>query len=228
MQVRPRTEVREEGAHEGPDVVLQRRDPARGEALADEAAQLGLHRWVEHHDRGSEPELADLVRVEGESLGGGEVLRPSDRVPHVGEPGQCPVGRCLMGLGVVVDGVVLPQRGVRRVRVVLEGRVERVVDRAHRVILRLDPRPPPQWVDVAAVGHGVVAEEVVAAVQVGDPEADVDPARVGQAPARHRDGDLLARRTGWTSGSPGSVSSLPLRSVEVGRAFPRARPRGRG
>ena len=78
---------------------------------------------------GAQPELADLVGVEGQALRGGEVLGPPDRVPDVGEPGQRPVRRRLLALRVVVHGVVLAQPRVRRVGVVLEAGVEGVVDR---------------------------------------------------------------------------------------------------
>ena len=111
----------------------------RGEAPADEPAERRMLRAVHHDEGGLQPQPHDLVLLEGQALGrreGGGVQRGLE---HVLEAGEDPVAPRRPVHGVVV--VELPVDGVR---VLVGGRIERIVDvRRHAVRPVFAMRPSP-------------------------------------------------------------------------------------
>ncbi len=94
---------------------LSRREPAR-----HQLAELGVHRWILHHERWIvlQPNQFQIVIVDGQALRRGEGVVVAGRRPHVGVPRQHVVvmlGR--IRRNDVVHGVVVAQSAVHRPRV---------------------------------------------------------------------------------------------------------------
>jgi hypothetical protein len=113
---------------------LEGRDPAGGEDLVDQPAHPGVLRRVHGHEG---EELLGLGAPEGlldpDPVPAGEAPVVAERGEDVGVPGEGPEPVLL----VVVDGSLLPQPRVERVRVFVDREVERAVTQLHRRTFRI-------------------------------------------------------------------------------------------